>query len=440
MRTPDDDASTVQRQEPAVPLRRVFRLLIESGPDSPRQVELGTSYLRTLLGQSATCQVQLKDREVSRRHVALEVSQVGVKITDLSSTNGTFVNGARVEVAHLTGSERIQIGSTILRLVRTDEMVAETSPPATGFGKIVGASPGMRELYVLCRKIAGSDLPVLIEGETGTGKEVLAESIHEESARQRGPFIVFDCTAVPPNLAESELFGHEKGAFTGAIQTRRGVFEQADTGTLFIDEVGELDSALQPKLLRALERSEIRRVGGDRWIRVNVRIISATRRDMDREVQSARFRDDLFFRLAVARLELPPVRARAGDVATLLRYFWSSLGGKGAVSYEMEQRFERHSWPGNVRELRNAVVREIALGSDFALKHAPPAPLPGADPFGGILAQELPYPRARDLALAAFEHRYLTWMLQKHGSVAKAAQAAGVARRYFNVLLARQPK
>src|SRR4029077_11022397 len=164
-------------------------------------------------------------------------------------------------------------------------------------------------------------VPVIIEGETGTGKEVLAESIHETSARAKGPFVVFACTTVPVNLVESELFGHERGAFTGAVAARKGVFEQAHGGTLLIDEIGDLDAALQPKLLRAIERSEIRRVGASHPTRVDVRILAATRRDLDREVQLGRFRDDLFHRLAVGRLELPPLRARRGDVALLARSF-----------------------------------------------------------------------------------------------------------------------
>ena len=438
-----DDASTILRGSPARTSSDVHRVIVEQGPDAGLVVTLGTSYLRTLMGTSQACQIRLADREVSRRHLAFELTPRGLKVTDLDSTNGTYVQGVRVEAVYLSGGERIELGSTRLR-VEKDEKTLPPTPTTTrtNFGRVVGTSPQMRELYTLCERVSPSDLAVMIEGETGTGKEVLAEAIHEASPRQGGPFVVFDCTAVAPNLAESELFGHERGAFTGATATRKGVFEQADGGTLFIDEIGDLDSSLQPKLLRALERSEIRRVGGDRWQKVSVRVISATRRDMDHEVQSGRFRDDLFFRLAVARLELPPLRSRTGDVLVLLEHFWRAFGGQGAVPYEVQERFERHHWPGNVRELRNSVARQLALGDDFAITRDPEAVSPGVsenDFVEQIIHQDLPYPRARDMALAAFERRYIARVLAQHGGkVAKAAAASGIARRYFNLLLARQ--
>jgi two-component system, NtrC family, response regulator HydG len=416
----------------------MYRVVIDSGPDAPAELDLGASYLRATVGQAAVCALRLTDPEVSRRHFALEPSEHGVALDDLSSTNGTWVNGVRVERAHLTGGEHIQIGRTVLRLECTDAMGVVTLSDRTSFGKVVGASPQMRELYALCERVSKTELPVLIEGETGTGKEALAESIHDESPRHGGPFVVFDCTAIAPALAESELFGHERGAFTGAVSTRRGVFEQADGGTLFIDELGELDPSLQPKLLRALERREVRRVGGDHWVKFDVRLLSATRRDVDAEIQAGRFRDDLFFRLAVARVELPPLRARTGDVAVLLRHFWSALGGPEPIPYDVERRFERHTWPGNVRELRNAVARQLALGSAHALGGAA-AEEARTEGVEGILSRDLPFSRARELALRDFERRYLERLLALHGgNVGRAAAASGVARRYFNVLLARQ--
>src|SRR5262249_22135835 len=194
------------------------------------------------------------------------------------------------------------------------------------FGRVLGASREMRRLYPLCERLAASRVPVVIEGETGTGKEILAESLHEAGPRTAAPFAVFDCTAVPANLMESELFGHDRGAITGAVMTRKGILEEADGGTLLIDEIGDLDLQLQPKLLRALERGEVRRVGGDRWLKVDVRILAATRRNLDVEVQEGRFRDDLFHRLAVARIELPPLRERKGDVAVLASHFSEEMG------------------------------------------------------------------------------------------------------------------
>jgi DNA-binding NtrC family response regulator len=364
-----------------------------------------------------------------------------LSLTDLDSTNGTFVNGLRIVGARLRGDEVIRIGSSALRVQRVGDGLSVQPSQETNFGRVVGASLEMRRLYPLCQRIAASDVTVLIEGDTGTGKEALAESIHEASARAAAPFVVFDCTEAPPSLVESALFGHERGAFTGATSARKGVFEQAHGGTLFIDEIGELEPELQPKLLRAVERAEILRVGGDRRIPVDVRIIAATRRDLDREVQEGRFRDDLFFRLAVTRIELPPLRTRRGDIAVLAAHFWTTLGGAGKLPYDLLRQFETYAWPGNVRELRNAVARRMALG-DLALAQHDSAPAPtsgAADPLQGLLEEDLPYPRARARLLREFEKRYIERVLwQNGGNVTQAAQASGIARRYFNVIRSRQ--
>jgi transcriptional regulator with GAF, ATPase, and Fis domain len=324
----------------------------------------------------------------------------------------------------------------------------------------------------MARRLAASDIACTIEGETGTGKEQLAEAIHEMSPRARGPFVVFDCTAVPGNLMESALFGHEKGSFTGAASTRHGVFEQADGGTLFIDEIGDLDLALQPKLLRAIQRGETQRVGGSGWMKTNVRILAATRRDLDKEVQAGRFRDDLFFRLAVARIELPPLRERGGDVELLARSFWASLGPKaGPFPTEFLERYRGHPWPGNVRELLNTVVRWQALGEMGlseglpapAMTMPPPAPSGSVSPSGTVtlpplpppplmptamsvpvdfvarlIKEDVPFSKARQLAALDFERRYVQAVLEKFGgNVTKAAQASGIGRRYFHMLLAK---
>jgi two-component system, NtrC family, response regulator HydG len=442
----DDDVSvaTVLRSgagsEPSV-----FALTVEHGPDRGRRFELDQSVSpRPLVGQSPACEIRLGDRSISRRHAAIEIGDRELGVTDLRSTNGTFINGVPVIEARVRGGEEIRLGETVLRVERRTATSRDAPPPATGFGKLVGQSPEMRRLYPLCERLAAATVPVVIEGETGTGKEVLAESLHDMGPRKNGPFVVFDCTAVPPTLIESALFGHERGAFTGATSQRRGVFEQANGGTLLIDEIGDLDLALQAKLLRAIQRSEVQRVGADRWSKVDVRVIAATRRDLDREVQAGRFRDDLFFRLTVARIELPPLRRRTGDVLFLAKHFFYDLGGT-TLPYELFQQYEDYGWPGNVRELYNAVAGRIALG-DLAPPLGSGAQLAdrggareGADTVERILMEDLPFSRAKQKMQEEFERRYLERVLALHGgNVSKAAAASGIARRYFHLLLARR--
>jgi DNA-binding NtrC family response regulator len=379
---------------------------------------------------------------------------LSLKIVDLGSTNGTAVEARSLMVgeARLEGGEVVRLGSTTLRVERQIAAARAPAKERTRFGRLIGASPEMQALYPLCERLAASDIPVVIEGETGTGKEVLAECLHEEGPRAAGPFIVFDCTAVPPSLVESELFGHEKGAFTGATNTRKGVFEDAHGGTLLIDEIGDLELPLQAKLLRALERSEVRRVGGNKWIQVDVRVISATRRDLDRAVQEGSFRDDLFHRLAVGRIELPPLRRRSGEVATLAGHFCRELSrGKRTLPTELVHRWEGMPWPGNIRELRNAVARYLALG-DLAERGTTPAPpassevraVPSSAEAGAgdivdrVLAMDLPLARAREHLLREFEQRYVARVLAQHGGVVtRAAAASGIARRHFQRLRAR---
>jgi two-component system, NtrC family, response regulator HydG len=442
---PRDGQSTAARSPALAALEvETFVLTVAAGPDAGSTFAVDR---RVLVGQSPACDFKLTDPHVSRRHVALDPMGPRLRVTDLESTNGTFVNDVAIADAFLAGGERLRLGDTTLRVDRGEPSTLALTP-ATGFGHVVGESSEMRRLYPLCRKLAASDVPVVIEGETGTGKEVLAESLHEEGSRAEGPFVVFDCTATPANLLEAALFGHERGSFTGAVDSRKGVFEQAHGGTLFIDEIGDLDLALQSKLLRALERREIRRIGGDRWIKVDVRVLAATRRDLDREVAAGRFRDDLFFRLAVARIELPPLRRRQGDIAALTRHFWQALSGRGEVPADLLARFEAYTWPGNIRELHNTVARQLALGELADLKTTQPkedsaaSVGPPADAVDQILALDLPFIQARDRMLEEFEHRYVERALAKHGgNVTHAAAACGVARRYFQTIRSRsKPK
>lgn len=434
----DDSLSTLQQSvfDPSEAPTVAFRIDVVSGVDAGSSFDVVGSE-RVFVGTSPAAKLRLSDRTVSRRHLTLEIRGGDLAIEDVGSRNGTMLGGTRIRSIFVRDPVELVLGDTTLRIAPIPRSNEETLPLAQSFAKVVGASREMRRLYPLLRKLADSDIPAIIEGETGTGKEVVAECLHEESARRNAPFVVFDCTAVPPSLAEVELFGHERGAFTGAVGQRRGVFEQAHGGTLFIDEIGDLDPVIQPKLLRAIERSEVRRVGGDKWLKVDVRIICATRRNLDAEVEAGRFRDDLFHRLAVGRVELPPLRERRGDIPLLIDVFRKQLGAPANVSPDVVARWERHEWPGNVRELRNAVARYVALGAE-APRGSPSRPAPAQDAFASILALGLPLPTARARVVDAFERVYIERILAEHGgNVSRAALAAGVARRYFQLIKAR---
>jgi transcriptional regulator with GAF, ATPase, and Fis domain len=417
--------------------RASFALTVIEGPAIGAKVVVEASQpSRVLVGSSEACALRIADPLVSRRHLALDLGEDGLRITDLDSTNGTFVDGVTLLDGYLRGGEIVRIGETALRVDRLDAVTMPALAGTASFGRVIGGSIEMRRLYPLCERLAQSNVPVVIEGETGTGKEALAEALHETGPRASGPYVVFDCTSVHGPLMESELFGHEKGAFTGAVATRKGVFELANGGTLLIDEIGDLDLALQPKLLRAVERGEIRRVGGDRPIKVDVRLLAATRRDLDQEVAAGRFREDLFHRLAVARIELPPLRKRRGDVALLARHYWDSLGGDAnGPPVDLLRRWERESWPGNVRELRNTIARHIALGDLAPPQESAPV---ATDVIDEVIRTGLPFVRAREKVVDEFQRRYLEHVLQEAGGdTAKAAAASGIARRYFNLLRAR---
>ena len=431
----------------AAPLERL-RVVVVEGPDTGKGFELDASApSRLLVGTSPACFIKLNDPTVSRRHAAFEPTPKGAyRLNDLGSTNGTVVDGVRIGEAFVRGGEHIRFGSTAVRLetvhVTADHQAA--LPNAMRFGRTFGASVAMRRLYPLCELLAKARVPVVIEGETGTGKEVLAESLHEMGG-SKGPFVVFDCTTVSPQLVEAELFGHVRGAFTGAERSRPGVFEEADGGTLLIDEIGDLELSLQAKLLRVIDRGELRRVGAQQTTKVDVRVLAATRRDLDKEVAAGRFRDDLFHRLAVARIELPPLRERHGDVPLLVKQFVQEMGGTPAIAGEILTRFADYTWPGNIRELRNLVARYVALGGDADMPVEPrsPSAAPSSEIPDGwldtLVAQDIPFPIARRRTLEEFERRYVAAVLSRHnGNVSQAAKASGLALRYFRLVRARQ--
>jgi DNA-binding NtrC family response regulator len=438
----------------AAPIRYPFVLTVVEGPDTGKRFDLDALHpSRILVGKSEVCDVQLEDAAVSRRHAALEVVAHRLRIRDMGSTNGTVVDGVAVVEAFLMGGEVVRIGSTALQVNRGQPTAHAAPPEVNGFGVTIGGSEAMRRLYPLCERLAAVDVPVIIEGETGVGKEQLAESLHQMGNRSEGPFVVFDCTAVAPNLIESELFGHERGAFTGSVASHAGVFERAHRGTLLIDEIGDMPPELQPKLLRVIERLQVTRVGGATSIRVDVRVLAATRRDLDREVQLGRFRDDLFHRLAVARIELPPLRERHGDVELLANHYWREYGGDPrTIPRELLRSWEDYAWPGNIRELRNAIARRLALGDLSGMGHPSEFPPPlqaresaavhtvgqRGDAIAAVLALDLPLADARQRVVDEFELRYLERLLELHGgNVTRAAAAAGVTRRSLQRLKAR---
>ena len=309
------------------------------------------------------------------------------------------------------------------------------------FGQLIGQSPAMRRVIGQLERVAASDATVLLLGETGTGKEVAAESLHRESPRARGPFVVVDCGAIPAHLLESELFGHERGAFTGAVRTREGAFQAASGGTIFLDEIGELPRDLQPKLLRALSRRAVKPVGTEAYVDVDVRVIAATNRELRREVNADRFRSDLYYRLAIVEVQLPPLRERLGDLPLLVEAMLRESRASPAdtsrlLSAAFLDRLARQSWPGNIRELRNVLDRALAMGPwepDAEIASAPAV-------LGGAPAVDLsrPFKQARDEWTAQFERAYLAALLEHHaGSIRPAARAAGIDRVHLYRLLAR---
>jgi DNA-binding NtrC family response regulator len=388
------------------------------------------------IGTAASNHLVLTDPTVSRHHATLASEHGTIRVIDAHSSNGTFLDGVRVRDADARPDSLIQLGSTSIRFRLLDDVVELPLSSRERFGGLLGRSIAMRRVFAVLERIAGTDDAVLLEGETGTGKELAAEAIHEHSSRVGGPFVVFDCSAVAPNLLESELFGHVRGAFTGAVADRAGVFERADGGTLFIDEVGELPIELQPRLLRALERFEVRRVGGNTPVVADVRVIAATNRSLEQEIARGRFREDLYYRLAVVRVALPPLRERTDDIPMLAEHFAKTLPSRGRAQATLSEAtlhaLTERAWKGNVRELRNAVARALSLGStaDVAPTSVPPPP-PAAAAIPPVDIS-VPLKDARDRMVEAFERAYLLEVINRAGgNLTRAAELAGVHRKFI---------
>jgi transcriptional regulator with PAS, ATPase and Fis domain len=419
------------------PLQRVryreMRVLVTRGPDAGRSVE--TAGVPVRVGSALDNDLILTDDSVSRNHCEIEPTAAGVRVRDFGSTNGVFVGGLRAYDVVLPSEVKLQVGDTELSIVPSGATVDREVSESDRFGDVLGSSDRMRELFADLGRIASVDVSLLIEGETGTGKDLIAESLHLASARSAGPFVVFDCGAVAPTLIESELFGHERGAFTGALAARAGVFEQADGGTLFLDEIGELPKDLQPKLLRVLDKRVVRRVGGQGAIGVDVRVVAATNRNLRAEVERGTFREDLFFRLAAAHVMVPPLRDRMGDLMQLVEHFLSRETpprGVAEVPSQVWEMFRAHRWPGNVRELRNAVQRLLVTPDRLLREPAPVVARPSSAPPEEIAPLRI----ARRDAGDAFERAYLTNVLASTGgNVTRAAAVAEVSRQMIQKLL-----
>jgi two-component system, NtrC family, response regulator GlrR len=405
-----------------------FRVTVVRGADAPATCE--STGVELTIGTEEGNDLRLGDAAVSRHHCVLSVTPHGVELRDLDSTNGTTLAGFRVNSAFVSNGALIGVGETTLRVDLLPDRLASTVSAENRFGPVLGKSLGMRRLFAIAQQVAPSDATILIEGETGTGKGLFAEAIHAASRRAGGPFVVVDCAAMPAQLMESELFGHEAGAFTGASKQRIGLFESAAGGTLLLDEIGELPLELQPKLLRAIERKEIRRIGSTNRISVDVRIMAATNRDLRREVNRGAFRSDLWYRLNTVRLAIPPLRERRDDIALLAHHFYAQMAPDptAKMPQEMLAKLLLVDWRGNVRELGNAVERMLLSNGD--------APL-GGDPETDD-DDALTFRAAKERATSAWERQYLSRLLtRQHGNVSKAARAARMDRSHLHGLLRR---
>jgi DNA-binding NtrC family response regulator len=423
----------VVRDDALVALRR-RRLRLEVTGGADRKLRKDFDADRIVIGTHERCDLCLTEATVSRQHCEIALVEDGYAIRDLESTNGTFVGDLRVKEVIVDRETRLRVGDATLRLLPLDQTVEIPLAAHTSFGPLFGASAAMRRVFESLRRIAPTDATVLITGESGTGKEVCARAIHEGSARAKGPFVVVDCGALPGNLIESELFGHLRGAFTGAVKDRAGAFEAASGGTIFLDELGELPIELQTRLLGVLERRTVTPLGGTEPRPVDVRVLAATNRDLRLQINRGAFREDLFFRLAVVTVEMPALRHRREDIRLYVEKFLDELGARGAFTLDEPTlaRLEAQRWPGNVRELRNLVERAAALGDEAipdAPADAPPATLPAVT---GELDVSVPFKTAKQALIDDFERAYCRRLLEAHdNNITRAARAAELDRVYL---------
>jgi transcriptional regulator with PAS, ATPase and Fis domain len=423
----DNDAPTrTVAQAPGAFRVRAVTLHVAKGPtDQGRSARLDQPTFVVGVGEAAD--FRLTDPGVSREHVRLTLTPAGVRIRDGGSKNGTFLGSSRIHDLTVTNDTAIIIGGTTLAIAIAADAIDLPLSAGTRFGEAIGQSAIMRHLFATLERVAASDLTILVEGESGVGKDLLSRAVHQKSTRKDAPFVIADCSAIPENLIESELFGHERGAFTGADQARKGVFEEANGGTLFLDEIGELPLDLQPKLLRALEAREVRPVGARAPRPIDVRVIAATNRRLAEAARTGEFRSDLFYRLAVVKVTVPPLRERPEDILPIARNMLRALKRDNAADLpaDFASMLEAYSWPGNVRELRNVIERHAALGEKEGLFEQADAVVLSADDELSML----PYHEARKIVVDRFEEKYVPKLLARaEGNVSRAADLAHIAR------------
>jgi DNA-binding NtrC family response regulator len=435
-RAPKDKVTSLLADVPAFTRQSGGLFLVIKGPDRGESVVMADTPVT--FGSSPSCAFVLTDKAVSRRHLEALRTQEGVVLRDLDSTNGTFIQGSRFKEITIGFGAEFKLGRTVIKFLPEEEVVEPEISPSDSFGSLKGQDPKMRRLIALLNNIAPTEATVIIEGETGTGKELVAEEIHNHSLRRDGPFVVFDCGAVPHDLIESALFGHVKGSFTGAIADRRGAFAEAHGGTIFLDEIGELSMDLQPALLRAIDKRAVRRVGGNQYDTIDVRVIAATNRDLREEVARRTFREDLYYRLAVIRIVLPPLRERGLDIPYLADYFVKLFSPKGnplRIPTEELARLQRHSWPGNVRELRNVVERSCVLSKGDAINLDDALNTSEASPSLGI-PTDLPFKEAKGQLVEVFEREYIVDLMRRHKmNLSSASREAQIDRKHLRELL-----
>ena len=425
---------TLQLTEPIpgdrCPVARRFWVRVTSGADVGKEAR--SSGDRLVIGTHESASLVLSDKTLSRFHCEIAIEEGRAVVRDLGSRNGTLVDGVSVIHAHLGDRAVLTLGGTQLVF----QLAGEADPielyDGDRFGLLVGRSSAMRKTMALLARAAKSDLTILLQGETGCGKDAAAESIHRESARRDRPFVVIGCASIPASLMESELFGHERGAFTGADRSRKGAFEAADGGTLLLDEIGEMPLELQPKLLRVLESREVQRVGSNKRVPVDVRVIAATNRNLMAEVNARQFRSDLYFRIAVLEIEMPPLRGHREDIPLIVEQMLedqpSSLAAQALKTPQLVAEMQRHHWPGNVRELRNYVERCLALEE--------PPRLTRTDAPSMHIDHTKPLKAERERFVREFEREYLEKLLAAHdNNVSAAARAAGIDRIHAYRLL-----